>query len=52
MSFLKRFLKTKLGSSSYYLFFFFFRATLVAYGGFQARGPIGAVAAGLHHSQI
>ena len=27
-----------------------FRATLVAYGGSQARGRIGAVAAGLHHS--
>ena len=27
-----------------------FRATPVAYGGSQARGPIGAVAAGLHHS--
>ena len=28
-----------------------FRATPTAYGGSQARGPIGAVAAGLHHSQ-
>ena len=27
-----------------------FRATPTAYGGFQARGLIGAVAAGLHHS--
>ena len=29
---------------------FFFRAMLVAYGGSQARGWIGAVAASLHHS--
>ena len=41
----------------YPLFFFFFfwsfvfRATPVAYGGFQARGLIGAVAAGLHQCQ-
>jgi len=27
-----------------------FRATPMAYGGSQARGPIGAVAAGLRHS--
>ena len=37
-----------------YLFIYFvfgpFRATPAAYGGFQARGQIGAVAAGLHHS--
>ena len=40
------------------LFFFFlsffvflsFRATLAAYEGSQARGQVGAVAAGLHHS--
>ena len=35
------------------VFFFFlnlFRATPKAYGGSQARGTIGAVAAGLHHS--
>ena len=31
-------------------FFRLFRATLVAYGGFQARGLIGAVAASLRHS--
>ena len=30
---------------------FFFRAAPVAYGGSQARGLIGAVAASLHHSQ-
>ena len=29
---------------------FFFRAASAAYGGSQARGPIGATAAGLHHS--
>ena len=36
------------------LFFFLlllFRAPLAAYGGSQARGPIGATAAGLRHSQ-
>ena len=34
------------------IFFFFlpFRAAPMAYGGSQARGPIGATAAGLHHS--
>ena len=33
------------------LFFFLsFMATPKAYGGAQARGPVGAVAAGLHHS--
>ena len=30
--------------------FFFFRATPAAYGCSQARGPIGAKTAGLHHS--
>ena len=40
------------------LFFFFFglfafsRAAPVAYGGSQARGPIGAVAPSLHHSNV
>ena len=32
-------------------FFCLFRAALVAYGGSQARGPAGAVAAGLRQSQ-
>ena len=32
------------------LFFFFFRAAPMAYGDSQARGPIEATAAGLHHS--
>ena len=42
--------------SFFFLFFFFFfffllfRATPEAYGGSQARGPVGATAAGLHHS--
>ena len=36
--------------SSDFFFFFFFRAALAAYGGSQARGLIGAIAAGLHHS--
>ena len=30
--------------------FICFRAAPVAYGGSQARGPVGAVATGLHHS--
>ena len=34
----------------FFFFVFFFRATLTAYGGSQARGQIGAVAADLHHS--
>ena len=29
-----------------------FRTTPTAYGGSQARGPIRAIAAGLHHSHI
>ena len=33
-----------------FLSFFFFRATPTAYGGSQARGPIGAVSADLHQS--
>ena len=33
-----------------YLFIYFFRAALVAYGGSQARGPIGATATSLCHS--
>ena len=33
-----------------FVFFDISRATLAAYGGSQARGPIGAIAAGLHHS--
>ena len=36
-------------SKKFSLSFCLFRATPVAYGGSQARGPIGAVAAGLHH---
>ena len=37
---------------SFFTFFVFrlFRASPMAYGGPQARGPIGAVAAGLRHS--
>ena len=36
---------------SFLSFFFFpFKAAPMAYGGSQARGPIGATAAGLHHS--
>ena len=33
-----------------FCFCFFFRTTPMAYGGSQARGQIGAAAAGLHHS--
>ena len=33
-----------------YIHFFFLRAAPTAYGGSQARGQIGAVAASLHHS--
>ena len=33
-----------------FLFLFLFRASPVAYGGSQARGQMGAVAASLHHS--
>ena len=37
---------------SFFFFFFFglFRATPMAQGGSQARGPIGAIASSLHHS--
>ena len=42
------------GQKEIYIIFFclFFRAAFVAYGGFQAKGRIRAVAAGLHHSHI
>ena len=33
-----------------FIYLFIFRAALVAYAGSQARGLIGAVATGLHHS--
>ena len=36
-------------SSSFFFVFCRFRAALAAYGGSQAKGPIGAVAASLHH---
>ena len=36
--------------NSHFLLFFFFRASPVAYGSSQARSPMGATAAGLHHS--
>ena len=35
--------------SFFFFFFLLFRAIPVAYGGSQARGLIGAVAAGLHY---
>ena len=34
----------------FFFFFSYFRAAPVAYGGSQARGQIGVVATGLHHS--
>ena len=34
----------------FFFFFFFFRAAPAAYGSSQARGPVGATAASLHHS--
>ena len=36
--------------SLFFFFVFFFRAAPTAYGGSQARGPIGTTAGGLHHS--
>ena len=44
------FLKTLGSYQSDFFFFLLFRATLAAYGGSQAVGQIGAVAAGLRHS--
>ena len=41
---------SSLSASGTFFFFVFSRATPMAYGGSQARGPIGAVAASLHHS--
>ena len=38
------------GHSPLFFFFFFLRASPMAYGGSQTRGPIGAVAFGLRHS--
>ena len=35
----------------YFILFYYFRATPTVYGSSQARGPIGAVAASLHHSR-
>ena len=34
----------------FFIFFFLFMATSAAYGGSQARGPVGATAASLYHS--
>ena len=49
-----QFLTTNLSNLSIYIFLllllFLFRAAPVAYGVSQARGQIGAVAAGLYHS--
>ena len=35
---------------TFFFFFYLFRAAPAAYGNFQARGRIGAIVAGLHHS--
>ena len=40
----------KLLQSYLFIYFLLFRATTVAYESFQARGPIGAAPASLHHS--
>ena len=40
-----------LRASFFFFVFCLFRATPAAHGGSQAKGPIGAVAAGLYHSQ-
>ena len=45
--------KTERSIPYFFLFLFLlFRTTPVAHGGSQARGHIGAVAPGLHHSHI
>ena len=44
-------LHTGSGAPSFFFFFsFLFRLVPEAYGGSQARGQVGAAAAGLHHS--
>ena len=42
--------KVKIAAVLFFFFFCLFRATPAAYGGSQARGLIGAIAAGRHHS--
>ena len=44
------FIARSCGSSFLFFSFLLFRAAPMAYGSSQARGPIGAAAAGLHHS--
>ena len=39
-----------MGGTFFFFFFSLFRAAPTAYGGSQARGPIGAVVTGLHQS--
>ena len=51
LSFLSLFLSFFLSFFLSLSLFYLFRAVTAAYGGSQARGGIGAVAAGLHHSQ-
>ena len=38
-------------SKGLFFFFLLFRPAPSAYGGSQAKGPVGATAAGLHHSR-
>ena len=44
------FAENNLGKDFFFCLFAFSRAAPQAYGSSQARGPIGAVAIGLHHS--
>ena len=41
--------ENKNSTTTFFFFFLLFRATLAAYGGSQARGPIRTIAAGLCH---
>ena len=41
---------TKKATQIFFFFFCLFRAAPLAYGGSQARGPVGAVASGLYQS--
>ena len=43
-------IKDSLYSCSFYFYFLLFRATLMAYGGSQARGLIRATSASLHYN--